>query len=119
MIHYKTMKFELQNYLTLTGENPVESWFMSLDAQTAQRIHRSLDQLKQGNFIGCKPIADAKVKGVRERRIDFGPGYRVYFGRDGEKLVILLTGGNKKSQKRDVSKALEYWKDYKARKGGK
>ena len=85
------MKFELQNYLTLTGENPVESWFMSLDAQTAQRIHRSLDQLKQGNFIGCKPIADAKVKGVRER----------------------------KSQKRDVSKALEYWKDYKARKGGK
>ena len=67
----------------------------------------------------AKPIADSKIKGVRERRIDFGPGYRVYFGRDGEKLVILLTGGNKKSQKRDVSKALEYWKDYKARKGGK
>lgn len=113
------MKFELQNYLTLSGENPVEDWFMSLDAQTAQRIHRSLDQLKQGNFTGCKPIADAKVKGVRERRIDFGPGYRVYFGRDGEKIIILLTGGNKKSQKRDVSKALDYWKDYKARKGGK
>ena len=118
MIHSIPMKFELQNYLTSTGENPVESWFMSLDAQTAQRIHRSLDQLKQGNFTGCKPIVDAKVKGVRERRIDFGPGYRVYFGRDGEKLIILLTGGNKKSQRRDVSKALDYWKDYKARKGG-
>ena len=113
------MKFELLNYLTPAGENPVEKWFMSLDAQTAQRIHRSMDQLRQGNFTGCKPIADSKVKGVRERRIDFGPGYRVYFGRAGEKLVILLTGGNKKSQSRDVSKALEYWKDYKERKGDK
>ena len=113
------MKFELQNYLTLTGESPVEDWFMSLDAQTAQRIHRSLDQLKRGNFTGCKPIADSRIKGVRERRIDFGPGYRVYFGRDGETLVILLTGGNKKSQKRDIAKALDYWKDYKTRKGGK
>ena len=113
------MKFELQNYLTSTGANPVERWFMSLDAQTAQRIHRSLDQLKKGNFTGCKPIANSKIKGVRERRIDFGPGYRVYFGRDGEKLIILLTGGNKKSQSQDISKALEYWKDYKERKEGK
>ena len=70
-------------------------------------------------LLGVQPIADSKVKGVRERRIDYGPGYRVYFGRDGEKLVILLTGGNKKSQSRDVRKALEYWKDYKERKGGK
>ena len=113
------MKFELQNYQTLSGEDPIANWFMSLDAQTAQRVHRSLDQLKVGNFIGCKPIADSKIKGVRERRIDFGPGYRVYFGRDGVKLVILLTGGSKKSQKRDISKALAYWKDYTARKGGK
>lgn len=110
------MTFELENYVTATGEIPVEKWFDGLDAQTAQRVHRVLFRLKLGNFGGCKPIEDAKVKGVRERTIDFGPGYRVYFGRDGEKLVILLTGGVKKTQRQDVAKALAYWKDYKARK---
>ena len=52
-------------------------------------------------------------EGVLEYRIDFGPGYRVYFGRDGEVLVVLLTGGTKKRQQRDIETAKEYWRDYK------
>ena len=54
-----------------------------------------------------------------EHRIDFGPGYRVYFGRDGDALVILLTGGTKKRQQRDIDAAHEYWRDYKKSKRGR
>ncbi len=111
------MKFELNNYVSENGVEPYSDWFHSLDAQTRVKIHSRVFRLAQGNFGNCKPIADDHVKGVRELTIDMGPGYRVYFGRDGEKLILLLTGGIKKSQKRDIDKALEYWKDYKSRKG--
>ena len=113
------MSFELDNYVTRAGEVPIRDWFMSLDAVTAQRIHRSIDRLKVGNFGGCKPIEHDSIKGVREKTIDFGPGYRVYFGRDGERIILLLTGGSKKTQKRDIVKALQYWKEYKERKAVK
>ena len=64
--------------------------------------------MEQGNLSNVKSIGE----GVLEYRIDFGPGYRVYFGRDGEVLVILLTGGTKKRQQRDIEAAKEYWRDY-------
>ena len=113
------MEFQIDDYLTADGSDPYWDWNQSLDPMTRAKVHSRVFRLSQGNFQNCKPIADAHVKGVRELRIDLGPGYRVYFGRDGEKLVLLLTGGVKKSQRRDVVKALEYWKDYKARKGKK
>jgi len=110
------MKIELEMYRTKGGSCPYEEWFLGLDAATAVRIDRSVFRMKSRNFADCKPIKDTHVKGVFERVMDFGPGWRVYYGRDGDKLVLLLTGGSKKSQKRDIDKALEYWKDYKARK---
>ena len=111
------MKINLEMYRTQNGSCPYEEWFNELDAETAVRIGRSIFRMKDGNFSGCKSIKDGHVKGVFERAMDFGPGWRVYYGRDGGTLVLLLTGGNKKSQRRDIEKALEYWKDYKTRKG--
>jgi putative addiction module killer protein len=68
-------------------------------------------RLGQGNTSNVKTAGE----GVLEYRIDWGPGYRVYFGRDGEVLVILLTGGTKKRQQRDIDRAKELWADYKRR----
>ena len=66
-------------------------------------------RLEQGNFSNVKPVGE----GVLENKIDFGPGYRVYFGRDGDTLIILLCGGTKKRQQRDIERAIAYWRDYK------
>jgi putative addiction module killer protein len=71
--------------------------------------------MEQGNFSNVKPVGE----GVLEYRIDFGPGYRVYFGRDGDALVILLTGGTKKRQQRDIDAARAYWGDHKQWKRGR
>jgi putative addiction module killer protein len=65
--------------------------------------------MEQGNFSNAKGVGE----GVLEYKIDFGPGYRVYFGRDGDTIVILLTGGTKKRQQRDIDTAKAYWRDYK------
>jgi len=70
--------------------------------------------MEQGNFSNVKSVGE----GVLEYRIDFGPGYRVYFGRDGDTIVILLTGGTKKRQQRDIEAAHGYWQDYKKGKRG-
>jgi putative addiction module killer protein len=71
--------------------------------------------MEQSNLSSAKGVGE----GVLEYRIDFGPGYRVYFGRDGEAVVILLTGGSKKRQQRDIDLAKAYWQDYKQRKRGR
>jgi putative addiction module killer protein len=76
------------------------------------KVTRALARLEQGNFSNVKSVG----KGVLELKINFGPGYRVYFGRDGETLIVLLTGGTKKRQQRDIEPAHAYWQDYKARK---
>jgi putative addiction module killer protein len=69
----------------------------------------------KGNFSNAKGVGE----GVLEYKIDFGPGYRVYFGRDGDTIVILLTGGTKKRQQRDIDAARAYWRDYKLSKRGR
>lgn len=71
----------------------------------------AISRLEQGNTSNVKTVGD----GVMEYRIDWGPGYRVYFGRDGEAMVILLTGGTKQRQQRDIETAKEFWADYKRR----
>jgi putative addiction module killer protein len=76
-----------------------------------------LARLRTGNFGDCKVLRGCS--GVYELRIDFGPGYRIYFGKIGSTLVILLTGGDKGSQRRDISKAQEYWIDFKEQENGK
>ncbi|MEE4208911.1 MAG: type II toxin-antitoxin system RelE/ParE family toxin, partial [Parvularcula sp.] len=86
-----------------------------LDTRAALKIRTALARIETGNMGDVKPVG----QGVSERRIDYGPGYRVYFGHDGDELVVLLVGGSKKRQQRDIDQAKALWADYKARKKGR
>jgi putative addiction module killer protein len=103
---------EIRYYLSTDGQSPFEKWFAGLDATARAKVTTALVRLEQGNLSNVKGVGE----GVLEYRINFGPGYRVYFGRDGEVLVILLTGGTKKRQQRDIASAIEMWANYKNRK---
>lgn len=94
------------------GRSPYASWFERLNAQAAAKVAVALTRLTLGNFSNVKGAGS----GLLECRIDFGPGYRVYLGKDGDSLVILLGGGNKKRQQQDIQAALSRWQDYKQRK---
>jgi putative addiction module killer protein len=102
----------LREYVDQKGRSPFGRWLDTLDAQAAAKVTVALARIEQGNFSNVKGVG----AGVFECRIDFGPGYRVYFGKDDETLVILLAGGTKKRQPDDVKAAQERWKDYKRRK---
>jgi putative addiction module killer protein len=102
---------ELRYYLTGQGDSPFEDWFSGLDETAAAKVSVAIARLGQGNTSNAKGVGE----GVLEYRIDWGPGYRVYFGRDGETLVILLTGGTKRRQARDIARAKEFWSDYRRR----
>ena len=99
-------------YLLEDGSSPFGRWFTRLDAIAAAKIAMALYRLEQRNMSNVKSVG----KGVSEYRIDFGPGYRVYFGQAGDALVILLGGGTKKRQRRDISNAQKLWAEYKSRK---
>ena len=103
---------EIREYTTLDGNSPFAHWFNELDAQAAAKVTTALVRMEQGNFSNVKSVG----AGVLEFRIHFGAGYRVYFGKDGERLVILLAGGTKKRQQRDIEAAQARWTDYKQRK---
>lgn len=102
---------ELRYFIAADGESPFEEWFSGLNAAAAAKVTVALARLEQSNLSNVKGVGE----GVLEYRIDWGPGYRVYFGRDGEVLVILLTGGTKQRQGRDIEAAKAYWADYKRR----
>jgi putative addiction module killer protein len=87
-------------------------WFNRLNAQAAAKVATGMTRLAGGNFSNVKGVGS----GLFEYKIDFGPGYRVYFGKDGDRLVILLGGGAKKRQQHDISAALAHWLEYKRRK---
>ncbi len=103
---------DLVQYETEEGGCPFADWFDDLDVQAALKVRTALARMEAGNPGDVKPVGE----GVSERRIDFGPGYRVYFGQDGQQLVVLLVGGTKKRQQRDIDQAKAFWADYKARK---
>ena len=104
---------EVREYQGVDGKAPVTQWLSDLrDPAARARIVSRLDRLKAGLLGDWKSIG----KGVCELRIDYGPGYRVYYAQDGEALIILLCGGDKRSQAKDIERAHAYWKDYKARK---
>ena len=92
---------EIRYYVAVDGRQPFAEWFADLEPVTRAKVARAVARMEQGNLSNVKPVGG----GVLEYRIDFGPGYRVYFGRDGETLVILLTGGTKKRQQRDIEEA--------------
>jgi putative addiction module killer protein len=103
---------KLVEYLDNRGRSPFETWFQRINAQAAARITTALVRLEGGNTSNTKSLGG----GVYELKIDFGPGYRVYYGYDGPTIVILLAGGTKKRQDKDIDTAKNRWADYKARK---
>ncbi|MBV9769359.1 MAG: type II toxin-antitoxin system RelE/ParE family toxin [Bryobacterales bacterium] len=103
---------EVRAYATEDGKSPYRKWFGGLNAPAAVKVTTALERMEDGNFSNAKPVGS----GVSEYKIDFGPGYRIYFGMDGETLVILLCGGTKKRQSNDIKAAQKLWTDYRARK---
>jgi len=103
---------EVREYLDAKGNSPYAKWFNRLNATAAVKVVTAIHRMGQGNFSNVKGVG----AGVYEYRIDFGPGYRVYFGKDGDRLVILLAGGTKKRQDADITAAKTHWRDYKRRK---
>jgi putative addiction module killer protein len=100
--------FEIRTYVE-NERSPYADWFEGLDSVTADRVDKYLRRLEQGNFSAAKSLRN----GVFELRMDFGPGYRIYYGRDGRTIIILLGGGSKRRQDADIAAAVERWKRYK------
>jgi putative addiction module killer protein len=96
-------------YYVAGGRSPFENWFAKLESVARAKVATALVRIEQGNLSNVKSVGE----GVLEYKINFGPGYRVYFGRDGDVLVILLCGGTKKRQQRDIETAIACWRDYK------
>jgi putative addiction module killer protein len=106
------MATELRYYQTSAGEQPFVKWLRDLeDRQARARIEARLSRVAIGNFGDVEPVGE----GVMELRIDWGPGYRVYFARVGQVIVLLLCGGDKRTQQRDINRAKGYLEDCKAR----
>ena len=105
--------FEIRRYRTAASEEPFTEWLSDLpDRQARARILARLERLEVGNFGDAKFLRD----GVHEMRIDWGPGYRVYYGRDGRTVIVLLCGGDKRKQSADIKRAVELWQEYANRK---
>jgi putative addiction module killer protein len=103
---------ELRGYIDDKGNKPFAKWFAELDHNAAARVTTALTRIELGNFSNVKGVG----AGVFECKIDFGPGYRIYFGKDDDRLVILVGAGSKKRQSKDIAAAQERWTDYKRRK---
>lgn len=104
---------ELREYLDLAGRSPFGRWFARLDAAAAARVTSALYRMAQGNLSHVKGVGG----GLLELRIDFGPGYRVDFGRRGSTVVILLGGGSKSRQATDIEVARSRWEEFRRRAG--
>ena len=102
---------EIREYIDIDGRSPYARWFDRLDARAAAKVATALVRIEQGNISSVKSVGS----GVFECRIDFGPGYRVYFGKDGEMLIVLLGGGTKTRQQQDIETARVLWREYKRR----
>lgn len=103
---------EIRRYVTRTGKDVIGEWLVGLnDVQARARIAARIDRLSLGNFGDCRSLRE----GVSELRIDWGPGYRVYFANLGRACVLLLCGGDKRKQSSDINRAIQYLRDYKER----
>ena len=105
-------QIQIEVYVAQKDKRPFIDWLESLkDKKSRYRIKERLDRVALGNIGDHKYLNN----GVYELRIDFGPGYRIYYGKEGKKLILLLCGGDKSSQKKDIKKAITYWEDYLSR----
>lgn len=100
--------YKIVEYLE-NGKSPFARWFNKLAPVTAARVDRYIRRMEQGNFGDSKGVGS----GVQELRIDYGPGYRVYYARNGETIIVLLAGGEKRGQSRDIARAKERWHIFK------
>lgn len=104
--------FEILHYVTANGVDVFGRWLDALaDRQARARIKTRIDRVSLGNFGDVEPVGEA----VSELRVDWGPGYRVYFARAGKTILILLCGGDKRTQQKDIENAKTYFQDYKRR----
>ncbi|STX81276.1 Addiction module killer protein HI1419 [Legionella busanensis] len=103
------MKIKIEQFITTEGINPFENWFNKLNAIAAAKVTTALYRMEMGNFSNVKSVGG----GVFEFKIDFGPGYRIYFGQDGDELVILVGGSTKSQQDKAIKQAKLHWQAYK------
>lgn len=103
---------EIREYVDGLGRSPFGRWFEDLDSTAAIKVRTAIARMEAGNLSGVRGVG----RGVLEYRINFGPGYRVYFGRDGDTLIVLLGGGSKRRQQYDIENARALWQEYRRRK---
>ncbi len=104
--------YEIKTYLTQSGQDPYSAWVQGLaDRQARARITVRISRMAAGNFGDCKPVGG----GVWEQRIDWGAGYRVYYAQAGKRIILLLVGGDKRTQQSDIERARQYWNDWQQR----
>jgi len=103
-----TTKLSAREYLTDRGASPFREWLARLDVTARARIQARVLRFETGNLGDHRSVGD----GVWEARCDFGPGHRIYFGRAGSAVVLLLFGGDKSTQRADIRRAQEYWANY-------
>ena len=100
---------EIKEYLTAAGRSPFADWLLALkDAPTRARVLARLNRIRLGNFGDTKHVG----QGLYEFRLAFGPGYRIYYSRDGDTVILLLCAGSKRTQRKDIERAQAYWRDY-------
>lgn len=105
------MDYQVKEILLPDGSSPFAKWFATLDVMAAAKVSVAVARMEQGNLSNVEWF-----RGIGEYKINWGPGYRVYLAKDGHKIIVLLGGGSKKRQKKDVNDALVLWEDYKQRK---
>jgi putative addiction module killer protein len=109
----KLFLVEIRHYLAASGNDPYQQWLDDLkDLKGRVVVQRRIDRLKAGNFGDHKFCQE----GVWELKIDFGPGYRVFYAQEVKTVILLLCGGSKRTQPADVKEAVIYWRDYQRRK---
>jgi putative addiction module killer protein len=105
------VNYQIKELLLADGDSPFGRWFGSLDALAAAKVRVAVTRMEQGNLSNV-----AWFGGIGEYKIDWGPGLRVYLAKDGLKIILLIGGGTKKRQQRDIDQAVALWQDYKRRK---
>ncbi len=109
----QSFAFELEYYVTINGKKPFKKWLDGLkDVSARAKIRVRLDRVRLGNIGDARSVGG----GVNELKVNYGPGYRIYFSRKGDRIVLLLLGGVKATQEKDIIKAKEFYIEHKRRK---
>jgi putative addiction module killer protein len=113
MSYHNAVSYRVEELLLDDGTSPYADWFATLGPVEAAKVTVAKLRMEQGNLSNVEWF-----RGIGEYKIDWGPGYRIYLAKDGKTLIVLLGGGTKKRQQKDIERALELWKRYEQRKGG-